>query len=548
MFNFFIKRSIITLAIVMLLSLIAVYSDANATATTTQQAVAGDINTNSSRISEPTIVEDLSNMLTKNQVINSDKKESANDTAQQTRHAFLWGAASSAYQIEGSPAADGKGRSVWDYYLDEKSLAGPGISGNAAINFYDRQQYLQDITLFKEMGLTSYRFSISWPRIIPDGLGPVNLKGVEHYRQFIKDLKQAGITPVLTLYHWDMPASLAAAGGWQNRQSVEWFKRYAEVVFANFSDLVDQYVLINEPTVEIAQTFLAQKRLAGDFSSSQPPIVPSLQYLEKSLKAYNHILLSAAAAQEVFNEKKYTGKLGIALPYFPILTGENASQLDKQNATLVDGVLNRWFLDAMYKGTYPEDVLKLVKDNQLNIDLEPNDADRIYKAGLGFLGINYYAPFFIQHNPNDTNDYAPEIFIPEGEKVAFNGAVRPEQFTSLLLRIKDNWGNPPVIITENGAGFPDEDVLVNGKVNDTNRCLYLVNHINAMQDAIKQGANVQGYHVWSSHDNLEWLSGYKSRFGIIYVDYDTQQRTPKMSAEIYSHIIKGENISPLDCQ
>ncbi|WP_413729949.1 glycoside hydrolase family 1 protein [Sodalis sp. RH22] len=460
---------------------------------------------------------------------------------------FLWGAASAAYQVEGANNADGKGRSVWDYYLDEKHLAGPGISGNVAINFYDRAQYLKDIELFKSLGLNSYRFSIAWTRIIPDGQGPVNLQAIAHYRQFIADLKAAGIVPLVTLYHWDMPESLAAAGGWENRESVEWFRRYAEVIFANFSDQVDQFVLINEPTVEVATKIMAEKRIKGE-EIKFPPIVPTLPYLETSLKSYNHILLASAAAAESFKAKQYKGRLGIALPFFPVLTGKKASKEDKDNARLVDGILNRWFLDAMYKGTYPADVLQLVSAYHLDIDVQPDDARRIHDAGLGFLGINYYAPFFIRHQQSSNESYAPELFFPPDEKLAFNGAVRPDQFSALLERVRDEYGNPPVIITENGAGFEGEDKLINGKVTDVNRCLYLVAHIAAMKRSIAKGANVQGYHVWSSHDNLEWLSGYKSRFGMIYVDYDTQKRTPKLSAEVYSKIIHGERVSETDCK
>lgn len=460
---------------------------------------------------------------------------------------FLWGAASAAYQVEGATNKDGKGRSVWDYYLDEKHLAGPGISGSVAINFYDRDQYLKDIQLFKELGLNSYRFSIAWTRIIPDGQGPVNLKAVAHYRQFITDLKAAGIKPLVTLYHWDMPESLSAAGGWENRKSVEWFQRYAEVIFANFSDQVDQFVLINEPTVEVATKIMAEKRLKGE-ELKLPPIVPAGPYLETSLKSYNHILLASAAAAESFKAKGYKGRLGIALPFFPVLTAENAPDEDKADASLVDGILNRWFLDAMYKGSYPADVIKLAADLHLNIDVQAGDAKRIHDAGLGFLGINYYAPFFIRHQKNASEVYSPEIIFPKNEKLAFNGAVRPDQFSALLERVRDEYGNPPVIITENGAGFEGEDQLTNGKVNDVNRCRYLVDHIHAMRQSIARGANVQGYHVWSSHDNLEWLSGYKSRFGMIYVDYDTQKRTPKLSAEIYGKIIRGENIRDADCK
>lgn len=459
---------------------------------------------------------------------------------------FLWGAASAAYQVEGSTSVDGRGRSIWDRYLDDQHLAGPGVSGNVAINFYDREQYLQDIALYKEMGLTSYRFSISWTRIIPDGLGPVNPAGVAHYRQFVKDLKAAGIAPMLTLYHWDMPESLAAAGGWENRQSIDWFKRYADAVFANFSDIVDLFVLVNEPSVERATKTLAEGIAAtgnGSFS-----ILPDDEHMAVSLKTYNHILLASAAAKKSFEAKGYKGRLGLALPLFPTLTGDGASQeADTKAATLADGILNRWFLDAMYKGTYPKDVLAMAKERGLDTDVQPGDAATIGAARFDYLGINFYSPMFVRRPTNAMDEYSAEAYLPKDTYAAFNGAVRPDQFKALLLRMKSDYGNPPVYITENGAGFPGEDVLVDGRINDTKRCRYLVEHIAAMKEAIAEGADVRGYHVWSSHDNLEWLSGYASRFGMIYVDWDTQERTPKTSAFIYSRIAKGEAVMMEDC-
>jgi beta-glucosidase len=458
---------------------------------------------------------------------------------------FVWGAASAAYQVEGSTTADGKGRSIWDKYLDEQHLAGPGVSGAVAINFYDRSQYLKDIALFKEMGLKSYRFSISWVRIIPDGLGPVNPAAVAHYRQFIADLKAAGIQPMLTLYHWDMPESLAEAGGWENRDSVEWFKRYADTVFANFSDIVDLYVLINEPSVERATKTLAEDM--ANTGKGEFRILPDEEHLAVSLKTYNHILLASAAAKKSFDEKGYKGRLGLALPLFPTLTSEGAGRDDEHAATIADGVLNRWFLDAMYKGTYPEDILNLVKSRGLDIDLQPDDASKIGAAKFDYLGINFYSPMFVRKPVHARDEYAAEAFLPEGTYAAFNGPVRPDQFKALLLRMKSDYGNPPVYITENGAGFPGEDVLTDGKVNDVKRCRYIVEHVAAMKEAISGGADVRGYHVWSSHDNLEWLSGYASRFGMIYVDWDTQKRTPKLSAEIYAKIAQGEDVSVADC-
>ncbi len=458
---------------------------------------------------------------------------------------FRWGAASAAYQVEGASTADNKGKSIWDVYLDDDHLAGPGISGAVAINFYDRAQYLKDIALLKGMGLTSYRFSISWPRILPDGLGPVNPAAVAHYRQFITDLKAAGIQPMLTLYHWDMPASLAAAGGWENRDSIRWFTRYAEVVFANFADQVDLFVLVNEPAIERDLKTVAEERLAGQPGDLR--LLPDAAHLAVSLKTYNHILLASASAKESFNAKGYKGRLGIALPLLPALTAPNASPADLAAANFGDGVLNRWFLDALYKGTYPADILALAKQKGMQIDVQPGDAAKVHAAHFDYLGINYYAPAFYRQPAGATDVSAAEYYRPEGVDSAFNGPVRPDQFKALLDRIRIDYGNPTVFITENGAGFPGDDLLVHGAVRDVRRCRYIVTHVNAMQQAIAAGSDVRGYHLWSSHDNLEWFSGYGGRYGLIYVDFDTQQRIPKLSASVYARLIRGEHLTPEAC-
>jgi beta-glucosidase len=464
------------------------------------------------------------------------------NNAQASAEPFRWGAASAAYQVEGSTAADNKGSSIWDEYLDNQSLAGPGISGAVAIDFYDRAQYLKDIELMKRIGLTSYRFSISWPRIIPDGVGPVNPMAIAHYRQFIADLKAAGIQPMLTLYHWDLPLSLARAGGWDNRASVDWFRHYAEVVFANFHDRVDLYVLFNEPLVEHAMKRLAEQRIIG--ADGEFAILPTAQDLPGALRTFNHILLAAAAAKKSFDAKGYDGRLGLALPLFPTLTATDASPADRNAATLADGIMNRWFLDAMYKGHYPADVLDAARALGSDLDIQPNDATTIGAARFDYLGINFYSPLFIRRPAEQPEQgYAAEVFLPEGTYAAYNGAVQPDQFRALLDRIRADYGNPPIFITENGAGFPGDDELVDGVVADVKRCRYLVEHIAAMRAAMTDGADVRGYYVWSSHDNLEWLSGYGSRFGIIHVDFDTQVRTPKLSAQVYADIIEGKPVT-----
>lgn len=460
---------------------------------------------------------------------------------------FQWGASSAAYQIEGAIDADGKGKSVWDYYLTDKKIAGPGVNGNIAINFYDRNQYFKDIELFKKLGLTSYRFSISWTRILPEGTGKINEKGVQHYRQFIQDLKAAGIKPLITLYHWDMPVNLAAKGGWLNRDAIKWYANYAKVIFDNFHDVADQFVLVNEPTVEVAQNKLAAEKLAGKDVGTYPPLIPRKEDLGDALKSFNHILLASAAAQDIFRSSGYKGTLGIAIPLFPILTEKTASTADKNDADMTDGIMNRWFLDSIYKGKYPENVMKFLERNRIDADIKPVDAEKIHRANFGFIGVNYYAPLYIRHDKKSDSDYAPEFYNPKYQKIAFTGPVRPDQLERLLSDLRINYGNPVVYITENGAAFKDEDNKINGQINDSNRCLYIRDHINAVANSLQQGSKVKGYYVWSSHDNLEWMSGYRTRFGLIYVDYTNQERTPKLSAKIYSRIIKGEKIKDSDC-
>lgn len=472
----------------------------------------------------------LSSHLTEGQMTNDNPNGSYFST-----HPFLWGAASAAYQVEGAYQADGKGPSYWDVWMNKYEIAGPGVTGNVAINFYDRKQYLKDIMLMKQLGINSYRFSISWPRIIPDGVGAVNMKAIEHYRTFIKDLKAAGIEPVMTLYHWDMPQALFEKGGWDVRESVDWFGNYAKVVFDNFKDLVKIYVLCNEMLIETGISFIAE-----DIIKKEKPnfnvVVPAPDRLERALTQFNHKLLAVAAAGKLFHSYHIPqGEAGVALPLVPTIAVNTESSAAAQ---FVDGIANRWFLDAIYKGAYPADILEYAKEHHFDLKIQEGDAKEIQGAGLTYLGINYYAPMFVQHD--EKSDYYGMSFphMPNME-YAFNGPNRPDQLERLLLRIKDEYGNPAVIITENGAGFKGDDELKNGQVNDTHRINYLKGHIAAVQAVRKIGGHVYGYHVWSSHDNLEWISGYGSRFGMIYVDFKTQQRILKNSAKYYGAYVRA---------
>jgi beta-glucosidase len=322
---------------------------------------------------------------------------------------------------------------------------------------------------------------------MPDGLGPVNPAGIAHYKRFIADLKAAGIKPMLTLYHWDMPAALAFAGGWQNRESVKWFTRYAEVVFANFADEVDLFVLINEPLIDCAFTLAARDRRGG--SNAALNILPAGEDLGITLKMLNHILLAAAAAKQSFKAKGYRGQLGMAMPLMPTITEDGASAADRAASILADGVVNRWMLDPIYKGKHPQDILDFATTNSLDVGVQPDDAATIKAAKLDFLGINFYAPTYVRAPDPQSGASVGELFRPDGVYCAFNGPVRPDQFKALLDRIRTDYGNPPVYITENGAGFPGDDVLKDGKIDDRQRSNYIIGHIAALKDAIAAGAD-----------------------------------------------------------
>ena len=462
---------------------------------------------------------------------------SEGQTSYFSTHPFLWGAASAAYQVEGGYQADGKGSSNWDVWMNKYEIGGPGVNGNVAINFYDRKQYLKDIALMKQLGINSYRFSISWPRIIPDGVGAVNMKAIEHYRTFIQDLRAAGIEPVMTLYHWDMPQVLYEKGGWDVRESVDWFSNYAKVVFDNFKDLVKIYVLCNEILIETGISFMAEDIIKKGKPNFINVVLPAPDRLARTLIQFNHKLLAVAAAAGLFHSYHIPqGEAGVALPLIPTIAVNTESSAA---AGFVDGIVNRWFLDAIYKGTYPADILDYAAAHHLDLKIQEGDAKEIQSAGLTYLGINYYAPLFVQKDEKSDLYGIGFPHMPNTE-YAFNGPNRPDQLQRLLLRIKDEYGNPPVVITENGAGFEGDDELKNGQVNDTHRINYLKGHIAAVQAVRKMGGHVYGYHVWSSHDNLEWISGYRSRFGMIYVDFSTQQRILKNSAKYYGSYVRAQ--------
>ena len=452
---------------------------------------------------------------------------------------FLWGAASAAYQVEGGTKADGRGPNIWDKYLNPpynlaKMATGEEVNGDVAINQYDRSQFLKDVRLMRDLGINTYRLSISWSRILPDGTGKVNEPGIDYYNFVINTLIKAGIKPLVTLYHFDMPLALANKGGWMNRESVKWFTDYANLCFDRFGDRVKIFLTFNEPSIEM---FYLQTLFDAIDNRQMPAIPASEKYISEHFAHIHHLMLAHAQTVNLYHRKKLGGKIGITFNFMLCELDTTASESGKTSLDIVRRVWNNLFMDPVFKGSYPQDLLERLKASQFG-DIQPGDMAIIKSAKTDFLGINYYGVNMYHEKPgagffglvNGKNPDKPEMF---------NGFVNPAAFVEGLVSLKEQYNNPEIIITENGAGYGKADEkLENGKVNDVLRTAYLQKHIKAVHEAMQKGVKIKGYYVWSMFDNLEWIEGYSRRFGITYVDFKTQERLPKQSYLWYQSFLK----------
>lgn len=449
---------------------------------------------------------------------------------------FLWGAASAAYQVEGGYEADGKGPSKWDIYTNRDHVTvpttGKNETGNVAINQYSREQYLKDIALMRDHGLTAYRFSTSWPRVLPEGIGKVNQKGVDYYSRLVDDLIAAGITPLVTLYHWDFPWVLHEQGGFHNRAVIDWFREYAGVVFRALGDRVEKFITLNEPFFDL----FFMDMIAENVRNKREPMALSAEQWGRQVPALHNLYLASAAAVGEFRAVGKPGMIGIALPLSPTLAFDEKSTADVAAAETWDTFFNRWPLDAAIKGVYDDKVVATLQ--KLAPEFDVPDADRAALAAntVDFLGINFYSPAICR--ANGERPLGVEWGINSDPVPAFNGPVRPDQLHRLLLRIRDEYGNLPTFITENGAGFgPNDEMMKDGVVQDPLRADYIRRHIEAVLKARAEGADIRAYLEWCAFDNFEWFRGYDTRFGMVHVDFETQKRTPKLSFAAYRDII-----------
>ena len=454
---------------------------------------------------------------------------------------FLWGAASAAYQVEGGTKADGRGPNIWDKYLNPpyslaKMATGEDVNGDVSINEYDRNQFLKDAKLMKDLGINTYRLSISWSRILPEGTGKVNEPGIDYYNFVINTLLQNGIKPLVTLYHFEMPLALANKGGWMNRESVKWFSDYANLCFDRFGDRVKTFLTFNEPSIEM---FFMQTVFDAIDAKQMPSIPASEKYISEHFANIHHLMLAHAQTVNLYHKKNLGGKIGITYNFMLCDLDSTASESGKTSLKIVRRVWNNLFMDPAFNGSYPPELLDRLKASQYG-DIQPGDMEIIKSAKTDFLGINYYGVNMYHEKPgagffglvNGKNPDKPEMF---------NGFVNPAAFVEGLISLKNQYNNPEIIITENGAGYgQSDDRLENGKVNDVLRTAYLQKHIKAVHQAIQRGVRIKGYYVWSMFDNLEWIMGYSRRFGITYVDFKTQERYPKQSYLWYQSFLKEQ--------
>lgn len=435
---------------------------------------------------------------------------------------FLWGAATSAYQIEGAYQEDGRGESIWDHFCHTPGNVVDNDTGDVACDHYHRFQ--EDIGLMVSLNLQAYRFSVSWPRVLPKGRDQVNQIGLDFYDRLVDGLLEVGIEPVLTLYHWDLPQVLQESGGWAHRDTVDCFAEYTFVVFRALGDRVRYWITQNEPWVVA-------------FGGHQlGKLAPGIRDLETAIQVAHHLLLSHGMAVDILkNHGDESMMVGISLNLSPAHPATKKPE-DQEAAELMDGCINRWFLDSLFKGAYPEDMLKLYADKAPRI--ETGDMERI-STRIDFLGINYYSRVVMEAAKDDDFMGTREVVVESSSYTESDWEVYPQGLYEILIRLWEEYRPSAIYITENGAAFLDE-VDVNGRINDHQRKRFLQDHFIQAYRAVVEGVPLCGYFVWSLMDAFEWDSGYAKRFGLIGVDRQTQERTIKQSGLWFKQFIKQQ--------
>ena len=447
---------------------------------------------------------------------------------------FLWGTATASYQVEGAVDEDGRGASIWDTFSHTPGKVYRGDTGDIACNQYHRLE--EDLDLMSELDIKGYRFSVAWPRVQPDGSGGPNQKGLDFYRRLVDGLRERDIEPMLTLYHWDLPQALEDRGGWTSRETSERFAEYAGILYEALSDDVRFWITLNEPWV------------AAWMGHGYGVHAPGHADPATALSATHHLLLGHGLALQ--NMRSAAGpadenQLGITLVLQPARPARDR-EADAEAVRRVDGLANSLYLDPVFRGEYPEDLLSYYRERGVELPTVRDGDMDVISGDLDFLGVNYYFRHAVRDAPDEEpsgipfSDLNARVVIPhDAERTAMGWTVEPDGLTEVLVRVKEEYADLPIYITENGRAVHDY-ADPEGNIKDEERISYLDSHFRAAHRAIEQGVNLAGYFVWSFLDNFEWAEGYSKRFGIVHVDYPTQKRTPKMSARWYTDVI-GRN-------
>jgi beta-glucosidase len=435
-----------------------------------------------------------------------------------TRHHFTWGVSTSSYQIEGAFNQDGRGPSIWDAYCRQVGRIANGDTGDVACDHYHR--YQEDIGLMRELGVTAYRFSLAWPRILPKGRGAVNEAGLAFYDRLIDGLLSGGIEPWLCLYHWDLPQALDDLGGWANRDCAMWFADYAALIARRYGDRVKRLATFNEPSVFT---------LLGYCLGGQAPGITDHMLL---LQAIHHVNLAHGAAVEALRADVPQASLGIIHNRQPCMPASERPQ-DGAAASRMDAYWNGAFPDPQLLACYPPALAEEIAPYQ-----QPGDLAHICRP-LDWFGLNHYSPLYLKADDGNSLGIGFGDPPPGIARTSMGWPVQPSAFHETLLEVHKRY-RLPIYVLENGTACEDK-VDEGGKVADQPRIDFLQAYTAAMFEAIEAGADVRGYFVWSLLDNFEWGSGYAQRFGIIYVDYPTQRRIPKASFHWYARLIRDAN-------
>lgn len=467
---------------------------------------------------------------------------------------FVWGTATASYQIEGGAKADGRGPSIWDTFAHTPGNVRGGDTGDVACDHFHRWE--SDLDLMKALGIPTYRFSVAWPRVVPDGAGAVNAAGLDFYDRLVDGLLDRGITPLVTLYHWDLPDALQQGGGWVDRTTALHFARYAELVAERLGDRVTQFSTLNEP---YCTSYLG-------YASGVH--APGIRDAASAYAAAHHLNLAHGLGTAGIRRGAPDAEVSISLNVAQVYAATDRPE-DIAAARHVDGIANRIFLDPMIRGGYPDDVVESTRHLTDWAFVQPGDGEAMY-APPDLLGVNFYSPSRICATPTGrpavdaadlprTGRWTEDPSAPRRDPLPWPGTdramsvpqpgpytdmgwrIEPSAFTDLLVRLGHDYPDVPMAVTENGCAY-DDGPDASGRVRDERRIAYLTSHLTAVHDAIEQGADVRGYYLWSFLDNFEWALGYDKRFGIVHVDYESLVRTPKDSAAWYRDVIAANGL------